>query len=482
MTLDHPLTTATVQVPSPRSGEGEKMRVALSSVLAAILLTAMKLTVGILTGSLGILSEAAHSALDLVAAGMTYFAVRISGRPADQDHTYGHGKIENLSALFETVLLLVTCAWIVYEAIQRLFFKTVEVEATLWAFLVMVVSIVIDFGRSRALSRAARKYNSQALEADALHFSTDIWSSSVVIVGLALVRLSDVTGLHWLAKADAVAAVGVAGIVTYVSLRLGRRTVAALLDAVPATLGRDLSEAVRVPGVLEVKRARLRHSGPESFADVTLAVAVDTPLDRAHEIATRAEAAARQLVPGIDIVVHVEPSGNSENGLLSLVRSLAARHGLSAHAISAYEVAGKRSLELHLEMSEDLSLERAHAQASAFEQELHRALPKVERIVTHLEPVGEGSTEHSAAPADDLLVLKAIKAVTARPGLACRPHEVSVRRVGRELFVSFHCALPAETAIADAHLLTTEVERALRSLLPGLGRVVIHVEPIEAAT
>ncbi len=482
MALDHSPTPATVQASFPRSGEREKIRVALSSVLAAVLLTAMKLIVGILTGSLGILSEAAHSALDLAAAGMTFFAVRISGRPADQDHTYGHGKIENLSALFETVLLLVTCAWIVYEAIQRLFLKTVEVEATLWAFLVMGVSIVIDFGRSRALGRAARKYNSQALEADALHFSTDIWSSSVVIVGLALVRLSDVTGLSWLAKADTVAAIGVAGIVTYVSLQLGRRTVAALLDAVPASLHHELLQAVRVPGVLEVKRARLRHSGAESFADVTLAVAEDTPLESAHEIATRAEAAARQVVPGIDVVVHVEPGGGGENGLLSLVRSLAARHGLSAHAISVYDVAGKHSLELHLELSESLSLEKAHAQASAFEQELYRALPNMERVVTHLEPVGEGSIERSAAPADDLLVLRAIKAVTARPGLECRPHEVSVRRVGRELFVSFHCALPADTDIAAAHLLTTEVERSLRSLLPGLGRVVIHVEPIEAAT
>lgn len=479
MALDSTRTPTTEHAPIPHPGGGEKIRVALSSVLAAVLLATVKLAVGILTGSLGILSEAAHSALDLVASGMTYFAVRISGRPADHDHTYGHGKIENLSALFQTVLLLAACAWIVYEAIQRLFFKTVDVEATPWAFLVMIVSIVVDFGRSRALGRAARKHNSQALEADALHFATDMWSSSVVIVGLALVRLGDVTGLSWLAKADAVAAIGVSGIVTYVSLQLGRRTVAGLLDAVPASLRHELSEAVRVPGVLEVRRARLRHSGPETFADVTLAVADDTPLERAHEIATQAEGAARLVVPGIDVVVHVEPGGRGENGMLSLVRSLAARYGLSAHAISVYEVGGRRSLELHLEVSESLSLEKAHAQASAFEQELHRALPTVQRIVTHLEPVGEGSMESSAAPADDHLVLEAINAVTARPGLECRPHEVSVRQIGRELCVSFHCALPPETAIADAHLLTTEIERALRSLLPRLGRVVIHVEPIE---
>lgn len=449
-------------------------------MLAAIFLTSVKLAVGLLTGSLGILSEAAHSALDLAAAAMTFFAVRLSGRPSDRDHTYGHGKIENLSALFETVLLLVTCLWIIYEAIQRLFFKTVEVEATLWAFLVMVISMGIDFGRSRALDRAARKYRSQALEADALHFSTDIWSSSVVIVGLALVRLSEITGVQWLAKADAVAALGVAGIVVYVSVQLARRTVAALLDAVPASLHTALSQAVRVPGVLEVRRARLRQSGPETFADVTLTVPVDTPLEQAHEIATQVERAARRVVPGIDVVVHVEPEPTDDD-LLSLVRTLATRHGMRAHGVSAYDEDRALALEMHLEVSEDLSLEQAHAQATGFEEELRQAIPAAGRVITHLEPVGEGSSRREASPGDDSLVLKAIREVTTRPGLECRPHEVSVRRVGRELFVSFHCALPAQTAIAEAHALTTEVEHALRSRLPGLGRIVIHVEPIEAA-
>ena len=195
------------------SADREKHMVALSSVLAAVFLTAMKIVVGLLTGSLGILSEAAHSGLDLVAAAVTYFAVRVSGRPPDFEHPYGHGKIENLSALFETLLLLLTCVWIFYEAIQRLFFKNVEVETSIWAFVIMAISIGVDFTRSRALARAAKKYDSQALEADALHFSTDIWSSSVVIAGLGLVWLAENLGIEWLKHADAVAAMGVAVIV-----------------------------------------------------------------------------------------------------------------------------------------------------------------------------------------------------------------------------------------------------------------------------
>ena len=195
----------------------EKRSAALSSLVAAIGLTAMKIVVGVLTGSLGILAEAAHSGLDLVAALMTYVAVRISGRPADSTHLYGHGKVENLSALAEALLLFITCGWIIWEAMRRLFFHQVEVEVTIWSFAVMATSIVIDVSRSRMLSHTAKKYNSQALEADALHFETDVWSSSVVILGLACVKLGEwAPSLGWLREGDAVAALGVSALVIWV--------------------------------------------------------------------------------------------------------------------------------------------------------------------------------------------------------------------------------------------------------------------------
>lgn len=286
----------------------DKNRVALISVMAAVVLTATKLVVGLATGSLGILSEAAHSGLDLVAAVVTLFAVRISAKPADEKHTYGHGKVENLSAMFETGLLLVTCIWIINEAIQRLFFKSVHVEASAWAFGIMLLSIVVDYNRSRALNKAARKYNSQALEADALHFSTDIWSSGVVILGLLLVRLSEMLGISSLAQADAVAALAVAGIVIYVSLQLGRRTVAGLLDEIPAGLRNEVEYALKkVPGVRQVRHVRLRWSGPEAFADVILTAKGDLPLEDAHQLATLAEEAVQQLLPQVEVTVHVEP-------------------------------------------------------------------------------------------------------------------------------------------------------------------------------
>ncbi len=437
----------------------------------------MKLVVGLATGSLGILSEAAHSALDLVAAGFTFFAVRVSGRPADREHTYGHGKVENLSALIETLLLLLTCGWIIYEAIQRLFFRAVHVEATAWSFLVMGASIAIDITRSRALYRVARKYNSQALEADALHFSTDVWSSSVVIGGLALVWLSRSVQADWLAKADAVAALGVAGIVTYVSFRLGRRTIAALLDEIPPELREEVWSALRIPGVAEVRRVRMRTSGPETFVDVTVAVRSDTSLDEAHEIATQAERAILGVQPGADVVVHVEPAEGPSDGLVSTVRLLAARHGLSAHGIRVYDLAGARTVELHVEVNESLRLDEAHDQATAFEKELVDTLPDVDSIQTHLEPIGEATVRRVATRWNEKQVLAALQEIAEEKRWPCDIHDARVRRVGGEISLTFHCGLAPETSINEAHRIAEQVEKAVRIKIPSLGRVLIHVEP-----
>jgi cation diffusion facilitator family transporter len=298
-----------IETASSASAEREKNAAALSSVIAAVGLTSFKIIVGLATNSLGILAEAAHSALDLVAAVVTLFAVRLSVKPADQEHNYGHGKIENLSALFETILLLVTCVWIIYESIQRLFFRVEKVDASIWAFLVMGVSIIIDFTRSRVLYRAARKYNSQALEADALHFSTDIWSSSVVILGLVGIRLAGVfPNLKLLDKADAVAALVVACIVVYISLELGSRTVQGLLDRAPKGLSEKIEQAVEaIPGIADCHQIRIRASGPRLFIDIHILADPNVSLEEAHRLTELAEGAIQKLAPGSDITVHAEP-------------------------------------------------------------------------------------------------------------------------------------------------------------------------------
>jgi cation diffusion facilitator family transporter len=291
-------------------GAHEKRWAAMSSVIAAVGLTGFKIIVGFTTGSLGILAEAAHSGLDLMAALMTFLAVRISGKPADRNHLYGHGKAENLSALFETLLLLVTCFWIIYEATHRLLFHPVALKVTFWSFAVMITSIVVDVSRSRVLYRAARKYNSQALEADALHFSTDIWSSGVVILGLICVKISgSVPGLAFLHQADSLAAILVGLIVVYISVRLGIRTVQALLDVAPSGIERKIVSAVEVlQGVTDCHKVRVRYSGPQPFVDIHVLLDGNQTLKEAHNLTEEIEGTIRKLLPNADVTVHPEPN------------------------------------------------------------------------------------------------------------------------------------------------------------------------------
>ncbi len=281
--------------------EKEKKKVALLSVIAAFFLTGFKLVVGILTGSLGILSEALHSALDLVAAIITYFSVRISDKPADTNHNYGHGKVENLSALIETFLLLITCGWIIYEAIERLVSGNTHIEVTYWSYIVVISSIIIDISRSRALSRVAKKYNSQALEADALHFSTDIWSSVVVLLGLICAQF----GFFF---ADSIAALVVALIVLVISYRLGKKAIDVLLDKAPADTVKIVQETLA--GYIKVKRfhsLKVRTAGADTFIKFNIHLDPDLSLLEVHEICDDIETRLNGLIPRSEVYIHAEP-------------------------------------------------------------------------------------------------------------------------------------------------------------------------------
>jgi len=282
----------------------------MSSVIAAVGLAGLKLIIGLTTGSLGILAEAAHSGLDLMAALMTFLAIRISAKPADSSHHYGHGKAENLSALFETLLLLVTCFWIIYEATHRLLFHPVALRVTFWSFAIMITSIVVDVSRSRVLYRAAKKYHSQALEADALHFNTDIWSSGVVIFGLVCVKVSEwVPGLAFLHQADSVAAVVVGLIVVYIGVKLGISTIQALLDVAPSGIeGRIVSAVSALSGVTNCHNVRVRYSGPQLFVDIHILVDGNQTLRDAHNLTEEIERTIQKLIPNADVTVHPEPN------------------------------------------------------------------------------------------------------------------------------------------------------------------------------
>ena len=297
------------------NAQKEKRAAALSSVFAAIGLTTFKIVVGVITNSLGILAEAAHSALDLMAALMTFFAVRVADKPADHEHPFGHGKVENISALFETLLLLATSGWIIYEASHRLAAPDAHVEVSVWSFIVMGTSIVVDISRSRMLMKAAKKHNSQALEADALHFSTDIWSSSVVILGLVLVLIGRAfPNLTFLEKGDAIAALVVAVIVIFVSGELGVRSIQALLDAAPKNGEREqiIKQVGRIKGITNVHAVRIRSSGAGWFVDMHITMDGDMSLTETHALTEKVEKKVRSILPKSDVTVHVEPNEMKE--------------------------------------------------------------------------------------------------------------------------------------------------------------------------
>jgi cation diffusion facilitator family transporter len=461
--------------------EKEKREAALSSVVAAVLLTGLKLTIGLLTGSLGILAEAAHSGLDLIAALVTFFAVRLSDRPPDEHHLYGYGKIENLSALIETLLLLVTCVWIIYEAIQRLFFKSVEIEASLWAFAVMGISIVVDVSRSRILYAAARKHKSQALEADALHFSTDIWSSAVVIVGLGLVWLSQRLGREWawLAKADAVAALVVAVIVIWVSLQLGKRAVSVLLDAAPPGLAeRIAAEAGLVPGVQGVGEVRVRQAGAANFVDLTVNVDRSASLEEAHQIAEAVDVRVSRLVYRGDVVVHVDPVRRSEERLPQTVSALAARFGLRTHFVHAHEVRDRYFVDLHVEVPADLSLGQAHDRVSQLEVAVRDELPEVRDIHSHIEPIASPVTPVAPLSPAEERRLEAEIARIAEEVLGLHScSRVHVRFGPGGYDVVLHCLADPDLSVSDAHRLADEAEKRIQIGISGISQVLIHVEP-----
>lgn len=486
---------------STREAQREKRLVALSSVGAAIGLTGIKFVVALLTGSLGLLAEAAHSALDLVAALMTFFAVRVADKPADATHNYGHGKVENLSAFLESVLLLLTALWIIYEAIQRLLFHTQEVEISVWAFVVMIIAVVVDFTRSRALLRVARKLGSQALEADALHFSTDIWSSLMVIVGLAIVAIGRTWHLPaWLVQADAVAALGVSLLVIWVSLRLARETIDALTDHAPQEVDEQLRQTIQnVTHVAEVRRVRARRAGNKLFADVVIAAPRTFTFEQIHDLSERVESAAtktvRQLSPNneIDVLVHVEPTQTPSETVADQIYYLAERQGLHAHDIHVREVNGKLEADFDLEVQSDMTLEQAHEIATSLEQEILKDNPLLRQVTTHLEaPSAHIERRQDVTSQYPEMAARIVQIADAIAGHGSAHHihlyqpylSLAARNIGgkgapEELDLVLHTFCDPQIPLSQAHLQAEEIQRALRLAYPDLGAVVIHTEPPE---
>jgi cation diffusion facilitator family transporter len=464
-------------ISSPESMRAEKRTAAGNSVFAAFAITGLKIAVGVTTGSLGILSEAAHSGLDLIAALVTFFSVGVSDKPADADHQYGHGKVESFSAFVETGLLLLTCGWIIYEAVLRLFFRHVEIEPSLAAFAVMLISMGVDWWRSRVLGRIASKYDSQALEADALHFSTDIWSAGVVVLGLLLVVVGRIYRVEWLRDADPIAALFVAGVVVSVSWRLARRTIDALLDAAPPGVRSQIQDAVsRVDGVLEVDRVRIRRAGNRYFADLNVGLARTVTFQRSGQLADAVSAAVHRILPDADVTVQPLPRAQGSENVFDRIRAVATRRNLNVHDISVQDFAGRLQVEQHIELDERMSLKQAHDQVTELEADMRHEVPELSGILTHIE--SEPATiEPSEQLLNDQELERRLRAVAAHFPEILDVHEFVFKRVRGRLFVSCHCTLSDDLPLTRVHDVQTELEIGFKQAAPELFRVLIHPEP-----
>lgn len=455
----------------------EKQWVALVSVAAAMAMTAMKATVGLLTGSLGVLSDAAHSALDLVGAGLTFVSVHVSDRPADWNHPYGHAKVENISAFVETGFMAASALWIAGEAIIRIFIHPVAIKYSVWPFLVMGTSIVVDLWRSRRLSAVARRYRSEALEADALHFASDIWASGAVIVGLSASWLGVLIHVPWLRYADPVAALVVSATIMIFGWRLAWRAVGALTDAVSPELHTKMIEEVqRTGGVLGIDQARVRRSGSNYFADVTISLPRQMTFQRTEELVVDATAAVQRVLPDADVVIHTVPRSTVAESLFDQVRAVAARNNVLVHDVSIEAFADGLHVEQHIEVKETVTLLEAHQFVFGLEEQIRRELPQVKSVLTHIE--SEPATIEAPVRVEQNRRLEMhLRNAAANVPEVVDIHEVNVDRVGERVHVTCHCTLPDGMEMRRVHESITELEHRFKLECPEVDRVLIHPEP-----
>jgi cation diffusion facilitator family transporter len=454
----------------------EKQSVALVSMAASAALAVAKLVAGFLTGSLGILSEAVHSFTDFCATVITFFAVRLSDQPPDDRHHYGHAKFESIAALAETVLLLGTTGWIAYEAIHRLLGGESHILLTWWAGAIIVASIVIDFFRSRALTHVAKATSSEALAADALNFTSDMWSSFAVLVGLAAT---------WLGypAADSIAALLVAVVMMVAAVRLGKRTFDTLLDAAPGSATEDIRKIVEATeGVLSLSRLRIRPAGATLFTGIVVAVRRTMPIDDMIALREQIARDVKALYPHADVTVTADPVALDDESISERVRLIAQRQGLAIHHLTIQRVGIRTAVSFDLEVDGKMTLEMAHEKATGLEAAIRRELGEDVEVESHIEPLPERILPGEELPAPDKKEIETLlRKLCAAERRISDIHNVRVRRNSEGLFVHYHCRFePAET-IETVHEIIDRIETELQHEEPMVKRVIAHAEPIGRA-
>lgn len=475
------MTFAASGPPISRSAEHSlaKRRVALHSMLAAAVMTLLKLAAGIFSGSLGVLSDAAHSALDLAGATLTFFSVHVSDKPADEDHSYGHGKVENLSSFFEAGLMAVSCAWIIWEAVHRVLRNEIELRHSMWPVLVLLTSIAVDFWRSRQLRAVAVRTGSPALATDAFHFASDIWASLAVLVGLGATWFGALNHIQWLRYADPFAAVVVSIMILRMTYRLTRETIGVLLDQIPAeTRQQIIREAEQVPGVLAVEQARVRRSGASYFADLTLALPRRYTFEHTDELVRAATEAVHRTLPQADVIIHTVPRQPRAENIFDHVRAVAARNNVSVHDLSVQSHHGRLRVELHVELDETMPLLAAHSFVSAMEAEILRETPEIDSVLTHIESEPATIEQPEEMVEEDRRIEQSLRETASIYPEIIDVHEIKVGRTAEHITLSCHCTLPDDLAMQRVHEVITSLEDRFKLECPEVLRVTIHPEPV----
>mgnify|MGYP006266882887 CR=1 FL=1 len=451
-----------------------KEKAALASIAASALLTVGKLVAGLLSGSLALLSEAGHGLLDTGATILTYFAVRVSGKPADDEHHYGHGKVEAVAALAETGLLIVLAFFVVVEAARRLFGHSAEpVDASWPVFGVLIVSIVVDFVRWRSLKRIAEDTKSDALAADALHFSSDLVASACVLAGLIAVEFGFMQG-------DALAAIGVSGFIAIAGYKLGRRTIDTLLDAAPKGMTALVRESVEaVNGVVNVDSVRLRPAGAQVFGEVGIMVPRTMPLERVAQVKQDVADAITRVAPDANVTVTANPIALDDESVLELVLLIAARRRLAVHHVTVQEISGVKSISLDLELDGRMSLGRAHDIASSLEDAVKAELGPDVEVETHVEPLEVAELAGRDVTQEGGSAIAAVLAqAAASEGIISDVHNVRVRETASGLVINYHCRASQDLSVDEVHTAVDHLDRRLRQSIPNVARVVGHAEPL----
>ncbi len=449
----------------------QKERVARWSVLASFALTVGKLLAGVFSGSLALLSEAAHSLIDTFATLVTWFAIRVSNKPADEDHNYGHGKIESMAALFETCFLFLLALGVLIKAGNQLLTGGRIVEATWPVFVVVVIAIIVDIERIRALARVARETGSQALAADVLHFSSDLAGSCLVFLGLLASCFGFVYG-------DALAAIGVACFIAIAGWRLGRRTLDTLLDAAPKGIAERLRMmALATPGVVEVRAVRLRPGGNETFGEVKITVSRTLPLDQVDAIKGDFSRAAGKEIPNLELTVIALPIALSSETIRERVLLLGQRERLPVHHVTVQDVAGRLSVSFDMEVDGRETLDAAHARAERFKKVLRGEFGENTEIEPHVEPLETVPLSGREAPAELLDgIADALVGEAEVSELIWEIHDVRARETDAGLVVNYHCRAAGNLNVASVHRHMDEMEHHVREKFPAIIRIVGHAD------